>query len=347
MTSNDNKNLNVENDSNRYYVMNHLKTIQAINSSNEINLWRNKKKGILYYKSKRNKIVKENKDEIVKSIYNDYGIKVSFLNEDDTKCVEIDLSHESFNNYIVIDYLPIELFYPFSSSNSYIQAGKEVVFKNKFIYTDYLKLRESRNYKDIKENSFIRDLIAEMTTNEKDFKYIMCWLSKFFQTLRKSNEPIVLVGDFESSKTILFEEIIKPIFGEEFCCTINSQVLKEQTIDYILEDKIFYLIDSLPYFTAKTKKVKDFIFATTDDNTSVLSTNQDVYGETIFTIKENLNDELKDSFHNKYKMIHINSSTKIYNNLGCKGSKFYDNIRNDLRNFSLILATYDYKSYCS
>jgi hypothetical protein len=239
-----------------------------------------------------------------------------------------------------------ELFYPFTSSNSYIHAGREVVFKNKFTYTDYLKLRESRSYKNRKETSFIRDFISEMTKNKEDFEYIMCWLSKFFQTLRKSQEPVVLIGDFESSKTILFEEIIKPIFGENFCCTINSQVLKEQTLDKILENKIFYQIDSLPYFTTKTKKAKEFIFAITDDNTSLLSNNQDVYGEVLFTVKENLNDELKDSFYNKYKIIHINSSIKILSKLECRGSKFYNKIKDDLMNFSLILATYNYKFYC-
>jgi len=63
-----------------------------------------------------------------------------------------------------------------------------------------------------------------------------------------------------ASENIFWEEVVIPIFSKDFCLTINSSALKkEEYSKSFATDKIFYSINSLNYFSAKSKKTKEFI----------------------------------------------------------------------------------------
>jgi phenylalanyl-tRNA synthetase alpha subunit len=156
----------------------------------------------------------------------------------------------------------------------------------------------------------------------------MNWLVKFFQNL-KSSSSLVLVGDRSVSDNIFWEEILVPIFGKEFCLNINSSVLKKEKYSKaFVSDKIFYNVNSLNYFSAKSKKTKEFI--------SELTTNEK--SQTLFNFTTENRPVLQSL--GDYKTIKIKSLKNIVKDMGYSSEKkIYKEIDKDLMNFSKILAT--------
>lgn len=237
---------------------------------------------------------------------------------------EIDANH----NILIYELIPYEILNPLVNKEIYFDEEEYRWFKNKFIYTPYLNVRNNiENNIAYPPIGFIHKFIYAMTTNEDDFNYIINWLAFFFQNLKRLNRTIALIGKKEVSQNIFYEEIILPIFGKEFCLNINANVLKETNYDTnIASEKIFCNIHSLSHFSAKSQKTKCFI-------------NDIIYQKQTLFIFTNANNPILKEIKQQCLLIEINPLNKIIEKMDCSNDKeIYKEIEKDLLNFSKFLA---------
>ena len=113
----------------------------------------------------------------------------------------------------------------------------------------------------------ILSLIGNLTNgNEEYFKWVINWLALFFQTLTRSQVSLVLRGTQGTGKGILFENILKPLFGMEQCIAVNDKSLEGNFIGGIIEGRLFFNIDEVSHNIASSKKVKNFLKALVTNN---------------------------------------------------------------------------------
>jgi len=312
---------------NLHYCQEHQKTLFIFNSTASCNVWQDAV--TFYYKSIGRNIASGTSSDIQNIINQDLGLNLSIISAWGLVDKNINVNGE-----ILIDELiPYEIFNPQISDLLYFNNKDYRYYKNKFYYTEYLKLREEPKGSFVSlPRSFIYTFIFNMVTSEDDFKYLMEWLSSFFQNL-KSSSSLVLVCEKSVSENIFWEEIIIPIFGKEFCLAITASILKKEEYSRdFANDKTFYNINSLNYFSAKSKKTKDFI--------NQLSTNEN--SQTLFNFS-NENNPILEELTN-YKTIKTKPLKSIVKDMGCSNEKeIYKEIEKDLMNFSKILSNSEIK----
>lgn len=308
------------------YLIEYNSVLSIINTA-RCNLWQDKSN--IYYKSRGRNIASGNSNSIVNIINKDLNINISIVSiinlvEDGKHLDEIEKS------VLIRELIPYAHFNPLRSEELYFDKKLNKYYKNKFYYTEYLKVREEPKDSFVSlSKSIIYTIIYNMVTNKDDFKYVMNWLAKFFQDLR-SLDSLVLIGEKKVSENIFWEEIILPIFGKDFCQTVNSSVLKKEKYSkYFVSDKIFYNVNSLNHFSAKSRKTKEFI------NDLTIS----VDSQTLFSFT-NENNPVLEELRN-YKTVKIKSLKNIVKDMGYSSEKeVYKEIEKDLMNFSKILQNH-------
>ena len=324
-------------------INNHIEIMNNINH----HIWKDNNHTI-YYKTKSGENISETKEHISNFISKD--IKEDILIVDDIYSIDKKSSNTGVHGYIykylLVNLIPYEIFNPFTDVKTYYDYSLNKHFSNTFRYSKYLKLRLSykdNNIIDITQNSefsnnFISKFIYHLVTNEKDYNTIIYWLSGFFQTLIKSNLALILVGDKNTSEGIFLNEIIKPIFGSNFCTTITANMIKEKSTRQIIKNKIFYHIGTLPNFTVTGKMTKQLLCDILTKNIDSTNINQDntIFGQTLIT-SITLNQHLIENIKDNYKIIKINKFETIIKNLGCTKASFYRKLEKDLLEFSSFL----------
>lgn len=197
----------------------------------------------------------------------------------------------------------------------------------------------------VKEESFIEKLLQLIFQNEEEFYFFLFWLSNFFWTLNKSNIAVVLIGDSETTDTLV-DYIIKPIFirNKKYLSTINNESLKNNDDDKLITDKMFYHIDN---FTNKTdsrrvsKLLRNIIKPNYIHPTQAWDTDESyIYGELLITSeKENPYSYLKSIF-SSCTVLRVKSMDTILDKLDMEYSQFDKCIADDLNNFVNKLVQY-------
>ena len=70
--------------------------------------------------------------------------------------------------------------------------------------------------------------------------YIINWLAYYFQNLKKTGTALVLLGDSEVTEKLFWDSIIKKIFGNRYCSTINDNEYKTALLEDIAKYKLFF-----------------------------------------------------------------------------------------------------------
>lgn len=129
--------------------------------------------------------------------------------------------------------------------------------------------------------------------DENRLKWVVNWLANFFQTLKRSQVSLLLRGSQGAGKGILFDEVIKPIFGVDQTIQINDKSLGTQFLGSIIEGRLFYNLDEVQHDLASSKKVKNFLKALVTNNGIVLEKKfqnmereTPLYGQVIITSNE-------------------------------------------------------------
>lgn len=245
-------------------------------------------------------------------------------------------------------------------------------YRNTFIRSRYLlpnplliRMRQSHL-------SITLQFIYYLANYQEDrFHCIMHWLASFFKDFsNKSKKILILLGNNESGKEILFNEIIKPLFGQEYCLKITDEILESTFIQKLLTNKLFYNIDNVSDSVIKDKKTKKIINDLLSKNSiEVIEskgtlTEHPIHGQILITIDEarltyinkdfesfilfKVPDESTIVQHFAANQESLSSNTQRANdfeshlntlNIASK-SNLIDAIRNDLINFCTILKTY-------
>jgi len=329
-------------------IKNHIEIMSNINH----HLWKDDNNNF-YYKTFNADIISGTKEYISNIISQDIQKNILIINNIDS----INNSNQQINTYtyLLVNLIPYHIFNPFVNLEAYCDLRLNKHFVNIFRYSDYLKPRLSHkehlnymktNSSENYSNSFIKKFIFHLVTNKDDYNTIINWLSGFFKTLIKSDIAINLVGDKEASQEIFIDEIIKPIFGTDFCTTITAKMIKEQSNGQIIKDKIFYHIGTLPYFTARSKKTKQLLSDIVTKNTipqeittDTKQNNVHIFGQTLITSNK-ANTKLIEKIKNNCKIIEINDLATIIEKLGCTKAYFYRELEKDLFNFSSFLLKF-------
>jgi hypothetical protein len=255
-----------------------------------------------------------------------------------------------------------DLFFP-DSSKEFININ-QYMYKNTFQYSSFLYKRVSEKQifqstqkvlppleelvpidKELSDasNSYIFDFLNLMIPNENEVIYIFKWLSLFFQTMKKTETALVLIGDIEVSN-ILIEQIIRPIFAykKEYFGRIDDSTLKKPN-EIIIKDKIFYHIGELSRENCMNKNTSRLVIDILKRNQYShihAIENNEIYslGQLIVTAeKETPYPFLKDSY-SQCRVFRISHIDTILKKLDVDRITFDSLIHDDLEKFSNQLA---------
>lgn len=246
------------------------------------------KKGYINYRLSRNEPYISTKD--YKSLEN------IFLNitGEGTDLSAFKDKNKSSNEYYLGEKLKIipedlklvteEIFDPFSKEE-FISQNNGTYKLNKFKPSAYM-LVDSELNKELKfnlEHSAIGKLILHLVNYDRQRLYwVINWLAYFFQRLKKSQVALVLLGVQGAGKGIFFNEIIKPLFGEDFVKTINDKSLNTNYKGSLVENTLFFNLDEISAKNSSSSSIKNFLKA--------LVTNETITAEKKF---KNLKKEIK------------------------------------------------------
>jgi len=253
-------------------------------------------------------------------------------------------------NIILLNDLHVvkdEEFSPYFFSEFY--AKDNATYRNLFKPTQYLISVVAENTEFNK--SIILQYIYYLSGYEKErFRYIMSWLAAFFKNLNnKSNIPLVLVGDPDSGKEILFDIIIRELFGHNYCKVISEKTLQKNDKSFLIENTLFYNIDNIKDDKNKAF-LEEILYADAIDpeikNQDKLFTN---YGQSLITIEKPILPYIDYEISN-YTVFKINDNIEdmyieegFFENISkinLDKSELITFIKNDLHNFALILKAY-------
>ncbi len=140
----------------------------------------------------------------------------------------------------------------------------------------------------------ILKLIDHLVNNDSDRAvWVINWLAYFFQTLKRSQVSLLLRGSQGAGKGILFDEVIKVLFGADQTIQINDKSLQTQFLGSIIEGRLFYNLDEVQHDLASSKKIKNFLKALVTNSGIVLEKKFEnmeretpLYGQVLITSNE-------------------------------------------------------------
>ncbi len=259
-----------------------------INKPNQpIHLWRYKEQ--LYYRpSQYSELIIGEEKKIAQEISSRYGnINIHFVSDLNDALSYKKMKIRIDTTYITINSIPVVEDEVFDINHMQeVFINKQGFYsRNTLLYTPYLSKR-FYNY-NLTENKISKALhfIDSMSTI-KDLQYLANRFGGFLKNLSTSN-AIVLVGNKNVSEDILLEKILKPIFGSQYYITITDKMLQTMSIEEILENKLIYHIDHIPYDENDRKKLREILISILV-NKSIQIENRciPIHGQVIITIDE-------------------------------------------------------------
>lgn len=209
-------------------------------------------------------------------------------------------------------------------------------------------IETTQEVSNCRRSSFIEDFIFYLVDEDiPSYYYVMNWLACFFNSLEKSGTALVLLGDQEVTENILWEKIIKEIFGLHHCTTINDEECKSSSAFDIAKDKLFFHIgdinnpatkfdDETLYKLVKELLVKQSITRLNEEDKQEETT---IHGQMIITAK-NPAPYVKKSL-SKCTIIKVNDMNTIIEKLGVPDELILeDKIEKDLENFTDTLQSF-------
>ena len=216
-------------------------------------------------------------------------------------------------------------------------------YRNIFQPTKYMKLDARGQYSEPKA---ILNLIYHLVRyDDQRFNYFINWLAYFFQDLKKSQVSIVLLGNQGAGKGILFTKIIQPLFGLEYCTTINDTSLNTKYKAGIIKNKLFFNFDESSH--SKNSNTKNFLKAIiTNDSISAEEKNItmekeiELFAQSLFTSNDPNPIEIEES--DRRYTVFTTGDNLTYNNF--LGYQSYENlaslIEEQLEDFAIYLKKY-------
>lgn len=314
-------------------------------------IWLNKEGALCYRFSENDPIVTTKSYKHAELVFSNYlDITVSFMRKRKDELKNVDVHH--------LLMIHDNKFEPKELSEFFIQGN--LFYRNLFKPSYCLQIKEENNPKSIELTSnyqedtqvsfeSIKRLILHLVNYiPKRFDYIINWLAYFFQSLKKSQVALVLRGNQGTGKGIFFNEIIKPLFGLEYCKTINDKSLNSSYLSGIVENALFFNLDEISYKKAENKTIKNFLKALITNDTITaekkfvtLEKETNIYGQVLITSNEPyvLDIEPSDRRYTIFNTADINLTHNNY--LGYNSyANLSNKIENQLESFAQYLKNY-------
>ena len=199
--------------------------------------------------------------------------------------------------------------------------------------------------------SFIKKFIYQMVNkNTEKTEYIINWLAYYFQNLKKTGTALVLLGDSEVTEKLFFNLIIKKIFGNRYCSTINDTEYKTSLLQDVAKYKLFFNVADIKNAGTKFDDdtlallVKDLLIHQTVEYTNDKGDEDrvEIHGQLLITAT-NPSPYLKKSL-SKCTVIETVNIDKIMESLELEDEiELEDKILKDLDIFSDLLNNYSVK----
>jgi len=224
-----------------------------------------------------------------------------------------------------------------------------IYYRNIFKPTKYLQLRPNNQQDKNIEFVAIDRLILNLVNNDQvRYVYVINWLAYFFQGLKKSQVALVLRGNQGAGKGILFNEVIKPLFGEDYCTTVNDKSFRSTFLGGIIENTIFFNLDEISHQKAESATIKNFLKALVTNDTITaekkfvtLEKETKIYGQVLITSNEPyvLDIEISDR---RYTIFNTGDNIANNNYLGYKNYiNLSKQIEKQLKSFAIYLKNYN------
>lgn len=311
------------------------------------------KKGYINYRLSRNEPYISTKD--YKSLEN------IFLNitGEGTDLSAFKDKNKSSNEYYLGEKLKIipedlklvteEIFDPFSKEEFILQSNGTYKLNN-FKPSVYMLLEHELNQELIfnLENSAIGKLILHLVNNNINRLYFVAnWLSFFFQGFKKSQVALVLLGEQGAGKGIFFNEVIKPLFGEDFVKTINDKSLNTNYKGSLVENTLFFNLDEISAKNSSSASIKNFLKAlvtnasiTAEKKFKNLEKETPIYGQILITSNELYALEIEPS-DRRFTVFSTSGNLSHYSFLGYGSYEALSNaIKSELESFAIYLKNY-------
>ncbi len=174
-------------------------------------------------------------------------------------------------------YMVMDKFTPFASSEFYSEHG--VINRTSFKPSEYLQMQSGEH----NQAPTIDKLILHLCNyNDEHYRWVINWLAGFFQTLKTSDVALVLRGAEGTGKGLFMEQIIAPLFGEDFTVTVDDDRLNSNFKSWIGE-KLFFNLNEIAHDGKTRRAVINFIkVLITDRLVQMEAKNKDAIATEIF-----------------------------------------------------------------
>ncbi|MCT7602422.1 primase-helicase family protein [Aliarcobacter butzleri] len=242
-----------------------------------------------------------------------------------------------------------EVFNPFNNDEFILQDNSTYKLNN-FKPSVYMLL-DYEFKKELKfhfENSAIGKLILHLVNYDRQRLYwVINWLAYFFQGLKKSQVALVLLGEQGSGKGILFNEVIKPLFGEDSVKTINDKSLNTNYKGSLVENTLFLNLDEISAKNSSSASIKNFLKAlvtnasiTAEKKFKNLEKETPIYGQILITSNELYALEIEPS-DRRFTVFSTGINLAYCNFLGFGSYEALSNaIKSELESFAIYLKNY-------
>jgi len=243
-------------------------TLKAINS-NGGSIWINPN-GEIYFRRCSSELPSKLANDKAKRVISNFLNRSSVLLFTGTNDNEPDIA----NNEV---YMVMDKFTPFALSEFYEENG--VTNRTSFKPSQYLQMHPG----EYESTPMIKKLILHLCNyNEEHYQWVINWLAGFLQTLKTSDVALVLRGAEGTGKGLFMEQIIAPLFGEDFTVTVDDDRLNSNFKGWIGE-KLFFNLNEIAHDSKQRKAVINFIkVLITDRLVQMEAKNKDAVATEIF-----------------------------------------------------------------
>ena len=178
--------------------------------------------------------------------------------------------------------------------------------------------------------------------NKDKFNYIMCWLANMFKYIANDSNKgfdqkllksiLVLVGEEKTGKEIFFNNIVKPLFGENYCLKIDNELISHKNFKKEQSNKIFYNFDNISSDSIKDIEKKGLI------QNILEKQDKNIVGTVVTTDTKYIPYDLSNIEYTVFEL--PDNIEKIYMPEAYKYNDLKDYLDKDLPNFSSILKYY-------
>lgn len=272
------------------------------------------------------------KNQVQDAIANILGQQVNIGQTDDHKIKVFDLLN-----------VEKEQFNPAVKREFYSENG--VMFRNTFRSTPYMEMDKETAYQ---KPLVILALLLHLTKTNDRLTYFINWLAYFFQGLKKSPVAIVLKGRQGAGKGILWDYILKALFGAKQCFQLNDKTIRGNFLADALDGKLMLGCDEISHGGTDNKLLKNFLKGVISNPTGAhekkhksLSAEINLYAAVLITTNEVQSLEIEFS-DRRYTILTTGDNLAKVDFLGYGTfNSLLSAIQGELEDFALYLLNYE------